>query len=461
MEEIMRFPPQNIRRTLALAIGIMGAALTVNGCAHSASSLTPSPSAGTSSHTVRPSAKTAYPATLGAYPATLGAYPASAGAFPASLSAFPVCQTQSSGTAMCKSAYRTSLSAIPATVNPQQLPGYAPVHLQSIYGLTSQSASLGSGATVAIVSAFVDANLANDLATYRAMFGLPACTVASGCLTITNAGNRLADVGWATETDADAEAVSAICPNCKIVVVQAKSAKIADLAAAVDQAATYNPAAISNSFATTEVGAVSYASHWSKSGMAIVAAAGDGGYAGGPQFPASVPTVVAIGGASVQQNSDGTFATPTVWAGTGSGCSAYFAKPTWQLDSGCSNRTVNDITALADPATGMAAYSTQAGGWVVVGGTSIAAPMVSAMYALAGTTSGMLTGADLYDHPDNIKYGLAGVTGSNGTCSIAYLCTASTSNYDGPTGNGFPYGLQAFSYTAPENGDSFSLTLLQ
>ena len=444
----MRYPAQPSSYARFLTTGLLLAGLTLGGCSQSATSLTPG-MAKTTSHQISLASKKFYPTSLSAFPVSLSA-------FPVSLSAFPVCQTQSDPTiAQCKSAIRSSLSAIPASVDPTQLPGYVPIHLQAAYGLTNISNTAGSGRKVAVVTAYVSSTLESDLATYRSEFGLPPCTVANGCLTIVNPnGNgHVADSGWASETAIDVEVVSAICPLCNIEVVSAKSAKISDLASAVDAAAADNPVAISNSYATTEVAAVGYASHWVHPGIAIVAGGGDNGY--GVSFPASIPSVVAVGGVSLVQNPDGTFAAPTVWAGTGSGCSAYFKKPTWQTDTGCPNRTVNDIAAVADPNTGVMGYASQNGGWNVYGGTSVAAPIIAAMYALAGATAGMTDGSALYTANGN---GLMNqVLGSNGTCPVAYLCNGEPT-YDGPDGNGMPYGLAAFSSTASQG--TFTLNLV-
>jgi len=449
MEEIMRFPDRTGHPSTRLATSALVVAVLLGGCSRGLTNVTPSPANGTSSHQISLASKKVYPITLAAFPISLSA-------FPVSLSAFPVCTQQSDPTvAQCKSAIRSSLSAIPATVDPTLLPGYGPEHLQKAYGLIGISNASGAGRTVAVVSAYASANLESDLGVYRAEFGLPACTVANGCLKIIapNGNGHAADAGWAAETAIDVEMVSAICPLCNIEVVQAKSAKISDLANAVDQAAADQPVAISNSFSTTEVGAVAYASHWNHPGIAITAGAGDDGY--GVSFPASVPSVIAVGGVSLHQNPDGSFATPTVWSGTGSGCSAYFQKPTWQTDTGCPNRTVNDIAALADPNTGVIAYASQNGGWNVYGGTSVASPIIASMYALAGATAGMTDGSGLYTANGS---GLMNqVIGSNGTCPVAYLCNGEP-GYDGPDGNGMPYGLDAFQATASKG--TFTLNLV-
>ncbi|MDJ0344460.1 subtilase [Streptomyces sp. H10-C2] len=133
----------------------------------------------------------------------------------------------------------------------------------------------------------------------------------------------------------------------------------------------------------------------------------------------------------------------TVWSGAGSGCSKYDAKPTWQKDTGCAKRTVADVSAVADPNTGVAGYDTygQDNGWEVFGGTSASSPLIAAVYALAGTPSaGSYPASFPYAHPI-ARFDV--VSGSNGSCSGSYLCTGTT-GYDGPTGLGTPNGTRAF-----------------
>jgi subtilase family serine protease len=430
-----------------LSLGVFSAALVLIGCSsHTGTSLAPAVMPDTS--------QTRTTSSLDAYPITLEAFPISLGAFPISAQAFPVCNAaQYDGkdqNAGCGAWRRSGLAGIPAGTPADQVPGYQPVHLQGAYGVTGEAASIGSGRTVAIVSAFIDKTIEKDLAVYRATFGLPPCTIASGCLTIDqpNGHQPMPDSTWGEETALDTEMVSAICPNCKIVVVEASSAKLQDLAAAVDDAASYHPNAISNSYAapegTGDKKLKGLAGHYQKPNIAIIAGAGDSGY--GVNFPASAPGVIAVGGTTLTQRADGTFAHQEVWSGSGSGCSALFAKPKWQTDTGCKNRTVNDVAVVADPATGVAGYSSYAHGWNVYGGTSIAAPIVAAMFALSGAPEGLSDGSGIYSAPDG---SFAWIDGANGLCLPAYLCTAAGKSYNGPAGVGVPYGLSGFNPAQP------------
>jgi subtilase family serine protease len=421
-------------------------------------SLSPSTSQSrtTSSVGAYPISAQAFPVSLGAFPISAGAFPISVGAFPISAAAFPVCSNQDSGnpkniSAGCGALKRISLGiGIPAGTPAILLPGYQPLHLRGAYGVIGDSASSGSGQVVAIVSAYIDKTIESDLAVYRSTFGLSPCTVANGCLTIDqpNGNKPIPDPTWGEETAIDTEMVSAICPNCKIVVVEAKSSQIQDLAQSVDTAASYHPAAISNSYAIAEDGdsddkkLASYAGHYRRDNIAVVAGAGDAGY--GVNFPASVDRVIAVGGTTLAQNTDGTFAPQVVWSGSGAGCSSIIKKPKWQNDTGCKNRTANDIAAVADPRSGVAGYSSYGNGWSMYGGTSVATPIIAAMYALAGSTQGMHDGSGLYSAPSG---SFAWVYGTDGVCSPAYLCTASGLGYNGPAGNGVPYGLSAFRTT--------------
>lgn len=160
--------------------------------------------------------------------------------------------------------------------------------------------------------------------------------------------------------------------------------------------------------------------------------------------------MTAVGGTNLKLNSDGTRASETVWSGAGSGCSAYIGKPSWQHDTACSRRTIADVAAVADPATGVAVYdsygSTGGANWYVFGGTSVAAPIIGGVYALSGNTAG--TPASLaYAAPAGSLFDVK--SGSNGRCvrgkntTGAYLCTG-VAGYDGPTGMGTPIGTGAF-----------------
>ncbi len=323
--------------------------------------------------------------------------------------------------------------------------GYGPASLQAAYNLPS--AGGGSGQTVAIVDAYDDPNAEADLAVYRSQYGLPACTTANGCFSKVdqNGGTKYprGDSGWAEEISLDLDMVSAACPNCKILLVEASSATMTNLGTAVNTAVRLGAKFVSNSYGGGESSSdptfdTQYFDH---PGVAITVSSGDNGY--GVEYPAASRYVTAVGGTSLRTASNSRGWTDTVWSGAGSGCSAYDAKPAWQTDSGCARRTVADVSAVADPNTGVAVYDSyrQATGWMVFGGTSASAPLIAATYALAGSpSSGSYPASFPYAHTSAL-YDVT--SGSNGSCSGSYLCTG-TSGYDGPSGLGVPNGTAAF-----------------
>jgi hypothetical protein len=243
--------------------------------------------------------------------------------------------------------------------------------------------------------------------------------------------------------------VSAICPNCNILLVEADSNGDSDLYAAEDEAVALGAKYVSNSWGSPEYsGEPQDDQNFDHPGVAITAAAGDDGY--GVEYPAASQYVTSVGGTTLTQDS----AVPRGWTetawgssaggeGTGSGCSAYERKPVWQQDTGCANRTVADVSAVADPDTGLAIYDSYSqSGWLVVGGTSAATPIIASSYALAGQPE---PGSSPAQYPYTDPDALNDVTsGMNGSCSPAYLCTAGP-GYDGPTGLGTPDGVAAFS----------------
>jgi len=359
-----------------------------------------------------------------------------------------VCAVAPAGYAACHALVVTdaNLNPIATTTNPS---GYYPAQLRAAYGLTTDAT-----ATVAIVDAYANPNAASDLAVYRSQFSLPSLGSSGGpVLTqVSQTGGPISKVrgntGWGQEEMLDLEMVSAICPSCNILYVGAKSASFNDLAAAVDRAAaTLGVVAISNSYGANEFsGEATIATHYDHPGVAITVSSGDSGY--GAQAPAAFKTVTAVGGTTLTL--DATKAPrgygETVWSGAGSGCSIYIGKPTWQTDTGCgTQRTIADVAAVADPNTGVAVYDSYGSrfgvNWYVFGGTSVAAPIIGAVYALSGNTADVpailayASGASLFDV----------TSGSNGNCSVsvAYLCTGGV-GYDGPTGNGTPNGARAF-----------------
>src|ERR1700760_4188551 len=219
-----------------------------------------------------------------------------------------------------------------ATTGPS---GYAPADLRSAYSIT------GNGQLSTII-AIVDADgyptAESDLATYRAQFGLPACTTANGCFKKVNQngvqGNYpRANTGWSQETALDLDMASAICPGCSILLVEANSATSANLAAAVNRAAAMGAHVISNSYGGGETGSPNTEQHYNYAGIAVTASSGDGGF--GVEFPASSPHVTAVGGTTLKRAAGTTRGfTETAWSGAGSGCSTVYGKATWQKDTG-------------------------------------------------------------------------------------------------------------------------------
>ena len=329
-------------------------------------------------------------------------------------------------------------TALGPTTAAALIPGLHPADIQSAYRLPSATA--GSGQTIGIVVAGSDPNLASDLAVYRSTFGLPACTTASGCLTQVIGANTVAPgVNWAHEVSIDVDMASAACPKCKLVVVEVPTNQAADLIAGVNGAVKHGATVVSNSYAIPE-GPKELSSYWSHPGVPIVAAAGDQGY-GTVNWPAAATNSIAVG-ATTLVASAGTARgwSETAWSGTASGCSTVAAKPAWQTDKGCSMRTVADVAAVGDPQTPVAVYdSYMDNGWIQMGGTSVSTPIVAGAVALAGNGAKLTGASSLYANA-NALFGIT--SGSNGTCTLTYLCTAA-SGYNGPAGLGAPNGVAA------------------
>jgi subtilase family serine protease len=240
------------------------------------------------------------------------------------------------------------------------------------------------------------------------------------------------------------EIAHAICPNCKILLVEASSNSFLNLLKAEDYAIAH-ASVVSNSWGGSEFSSETsstYDNHFNHIGRPITFSSGDAGY--GVEYPAASQYVTAVGGTTLNLNSNNTYKSETVWAGAGSGCSTYEPKPTWQKDTGCLRRTVADVAADANPNTGAAIYDsvTYQGrvGWFQVGGTSLSSPIIAGVYALAGNAASTVDGSFPYAH----RTALHDVTsGSNGSCGGSYLCTGKV-GYDGPTGDGTPKGTGAF-----------------
>ncbi|HZX94773.1 MAG TPA: S53 family peptidase [Myxococcales bacterium] len=367
-----------------------------------------------------------------------------------------VCAAARPGEARCHAWVR--VDDVTGQITPFVTPaGFGPADLTSAYKLP---ASGGTGVTIAIVDAMDDPNAESDLATYRSQFGLPACTTANGCFRKVNQNGAASplpasDVGWGQEISLDLDMASAICPNCKILLVEASTASIANLGAAVNTAAALGANVISNSYGGGESAGdpSTTSSFYNHPGILITASSGDSGF--GVEYPAAATTVLAVGGTHLVRDTSARGWTETAWSGAGSGCSAVETKPAWQHDTGCARRTVADVSAVADPNTGVAVFDSfgAAGqtGWLVFGGTSVAAPVVASVFARTGHANA----TPQYPYSNTTQF-FDAVGGTNGTCSPSYLCTA-VAGYDGPTGLGTPNGT-AMAGTTPPPANDFSVS---
>ena len=407
--------------------------------------------------------------------------------------------------------------------------GLTPGQLASAYGYSPESG--GSGQTVAVIEAYDDPKLEEDLGQFDAEYGLPPCTAANGCFEkVGQAGSPSSlpspdTKGWSIEASLDVETVHGACPSCKILVVEAKDALYADLAAAANEAVSLGATEVSNSYGGPEKGmGATEQADYNHPGVVITAATGDEGYDDWdlindleeyegklyfglspemPNAPASLPSVVAVGGTTLELNEDGTRARERVWnsngpgdeygvaygpqGATGGGCSTRFIAQPWQQGtpgfgaSGCGSKRLGaDISADANPQTGFAIYDSYdcgssceadgvGGGWVTIGGTSLSTPLISALYALAGGSDGVQYPAlALYGHLEDASSLYDVTEGANGLCdgeSVAACgdpngslgqvdcegtsaCNAG-SGYDGPSGVGTPNGLAAFKPLLP------------
>jgi subtilase family serine protease len=377
--------------------------------------------------------------------------------------------------------------------------GYGPAELARAFNLPATG---GSANNVTIVGVGAYPNLEADLTHYRSQYGLPACTTANGCLKIVdyhggpplapNASLASVEESYATETALDVQLASAACPACTITMVQIPmnllelllaatlglpGALATDFGTAVNEAVSLGAKAVSMSYGLPTglqggllgTGAPAQALH--HPGVAIVASSGDNGYTGSSQiWPQELPWVTSAGGITLTSgdggqtftksawggqftSSDGT----TKWVGAGSGCAldlpAAVGQPAAVAANCNGHRAVSDVSADADPHTGVAVYDTYTpdsgtgGGWLVVGGTSAASPYLAGLYARAGTT-GVNGPNTMYSAPaGSIEDVVGGSNSQNGAADCtqftAATCTGVT-GWDGPTGVGVPNGLGAF-----------------
>ncbi|MGX1668143.1 carboxypeptidase regulatory-like domain-containing protein [Streptomyces sp. NPDC055400] len=391
-------------------------------------------------------------ATLGASAALLCPVAFATPAHAADTSVERACEAPQPGQFACFAMRRTDVKSAKGLLRSADPDGLSPAELRSAYGLPDDG---GKGATIAVVAAQDNPNAEADMAVYRRQFGLPECTTAGGCFTkVDQSGGQgypVARAGWAAEISLDLQMVSAVAPKAHIVLVEAATPGFDDLGAAVNQAVAQGAQFVSNSYGSgysstagsgEDPAQSTMDAYFDHPGVTVVASSGDSGF--GVSYPASSPYVTAVGGTSLVKDDSARGWSEKVWAGSGSGCSLFSPKPAFQKDTNCAKRTVADVAAVADPATGVAVYdSFKADGWSVFGGTSASAPIITGVYANAGKP---LAGT----HPNSYPYAKSGALndvteGANGSCgsSPAYLCRGAE-GYDGPTGLGTPKGPDAF-----------------
>jgi subtilase family serine protease len=355
-----------------------------------------------------------------------------------------VCNKIEAGKARCHAHIVTDAAGKAVENDGSRITGYAPADLTDAYKTTGKNGN--STTIVAAVDAFGYTNAEADLQVYRTQWGLPTCTTANGCFKKLNQtgqqGNYPAqDIGWAQESALDIDMLSAMCPNCQVWLVEGNSNSFSDLAASVNTAASLGAHVISNSYGGGEGGGGDSA--YNHTGIAITASTGDHGFAAGPQFPATSPHVIAVGGTRLVHDASQRGWAETAWTGAGSGCSTVYAKPTWQTDANCSKRMEADVSADSDPGTGVAVFAPNSAGngtWLRFGGTSVAAPLIGGIYGANGKKVKHYA-QTLYRKTKQL---FDVTSGNNGTtCGGSYFCTAMP-GYDGPTGLGTPNGIKAF-----------------
>jgi subtilase family serine protease len=362
-----------------------------------------------------------------------------------------VCAAPVTGHAHCHAFVVTDANGNPnATLAPT---GYGPAQFHGAYALPTTAPN---AQTIAIVDAYDDPTAKADLDVFDSTLGLPpfpSCrgSVTTACFQKVNQNGAASPLprknsGWALEISLDVQVAHEICQNCKILLVETRSASFANLGTAVNTAASMGATVISNSYGGSDTSAMGAYNH---QGVAITASSGDAGY--GVESPASFNSVIGVGGTTLQLGAGDTYASERVWSGAGSGCSSFntargfqSSTSTWAATRCGTKRGVADVAADADPATGASVYDSTAyqgqKGWFQVGGTSLSSPLIAAVFALAGNAGSV-------NYPASLPYGHTTslhdvTTGSNGTCSTT-MCKGAA-GYDGPTGVGTPDGIAGF-----------------
>ncbi|HEY2474871.1 MAG TPA: S8 family serine peptidase [Candidatus Cybelea sp.] len=319
--------------------------------------------------------------------------------------------------------------------------GWTAPELQARYNLPSDKK--GAGQVVAIVDAFDNPNVLSDINFYRKQFNLGTAKIKKYNQEGQQKNYPQGSPHWGVEIDLDVEMVSASCPKCSIILVEANSNSGNDLYASEVEAAKLGAKIISNSWGGG--GGSPSGGSFDQKGILYLASAGDYGY--GPQDPADYSTVVAVGGTVL--SGSGKNYNEIVWPDSGGGCSVVM-KPSWQKDPKCKNRLENDLSAVA---VSVAEYDTYSqNGWIAPSGTSISSPLVAGMYGLAENSTKQDAAERLWglSKPDvkkdfhYVKFGELGGCPKN--YLNTYICKAGTKQfgtYSGGSGWGTPNGVGA------------------
>lgn len=343
-----------------------------------------------------------------------------------------VCAPAPAGYARCDAVISTSRTT-PGGV----IAGYTAAQLRDAYKIAAEG---NTSTVVAIVSAFGYPHAEADMGTYRAEFGLAACTTANGCFKKLNQSGQQENypkknTGWSDVQALNLDMASAMCPKCSLWLLEANNNSLKNLSVAVKTAADLGAHAIANSYGAGGPVKKKIINAYRLPGIAVTASAGAGFDA---EFPAWSNYVIAVGGTHLVPADNARGWSETGWT---TGACTTFEKPKWQHDAPCTHRTVVDVAAVADIATGVAVFAPRPNGisaWQKFGGTSIGAPLIAGIYGANGGT--VKYGSDPYRHAASL---FDIVSGPGGNCSPSYLCNAQA-GYDGPTGMGTPNGTAAF-----------------
>lgn len=376
---------------------------------------------------------------------------------------------------------RTSSSATPFAFTPPI--GYGARELERAYGLAGAPSRAG---TIVVIGAGADPSLESDLGVYRSTYHLPACTSGNGCFRqvnylggapyppATGFNNQFGEEEIAVETSLDVDMASAACPQCKIISMQVPlrdgffgnrkhiNTAISHFATGVQTARSLGASAVSISYGYptdkfSDKGAI--AAQMDQPGMPIVSSSGDAGFAErAGQWPQSLTTVTSAGGTSLYPAGNDRGYSEVAWNGAGSDCSVDLPPAKGQqanISSYCGgHRAASDVSAVADPYTGVAVYDTYAPatglpyGFLVVGGTSVASPFIGGIYARAPQDPTVEGPNTIYAAPRTDFHDVtAGTNAGLGYCRTVGIgnpvCDAGP-GWDGPTGVGTPNGLAGF-----------------